>query len=169
MTTRQLYDTMRRVLFGYSDPTTTIQERITVSVFFNQVFVQGYEESRTFMAIAVHEILGVKKFIYISAFHAERYPHLTYFHVHQQFAERLMRSGLAYTIIKPPALFSAFIDLFELAEKGRLINMGKGDKLTNPVYEGDVAAVCINAITQDVSTKLIANMVITVAFIILIL
>ena len=63
MTTRQLYDTMSRVLFGYSDPT-TIQERITVSVFFNQVFVQGYEESRTFMAITVHEILGVKKFIY---------------------------------------------------------------------------------------------------------
>ena len=95
---------------------------------------------------------GVKKFIYISAFHAERYPHLTYFHVHQQFAERLMRSGLNYTIVKPPALFSAFIDLFELAEKGRLINIGKGDKLTNPVYEGDVAAICINAITQDVST-----------------
>ena len=68
MTTRQLYDTMRRVLFGYSDPTTTIQERITVSVFFNQVFVQGYEESRTFMAITVHEILGVKKFIYYLLF-----------------------------------------------------------------------------------------------------
>ncbi len=95
---------------------------------------------------------AVKKFIYVSAYHAERYPQLTYFHVHQQFAERLMRSGLNYTIIKPPALFSAFIDLFELAEKGRLVNMGKGDKLTNPVYEGDVAEACINAIKQDVST-----------------
>lgn len=63
-----------------------------------------------------------------------------------------MRSDLNYTIIKPPALFSAFIDLFELAEKERLVNMGKGDKFTNPVYEGDVAEVCINAIKQDVST-----------------
>lgn len=95
---------------------------------------------------------AAKKFIYVSAYHTERYPQLTYFHAHQQFAERLMRSGLDYTIIKPPALFSAFIDLFDMAKKGRLVNMGEGNKLTNPVYEGDVAEICIKAIKQDVST-----------------
>lgn len=69
-----------------------------------------------------------------------------------------MRSDLNYTIIKPPALFSAFIDLFELAEKERLVNMGKGDKFTNPVYEGDAAEACINSIRQDVSQLNLADL-----------
>jgi len=91
---------------------------------------------------------GVKKFIYISALHAENYPHLEYFHTHHQFSERLIQSGIDYSIIKPPALFSAFIDLIDLAKKGRLVTMGKGDKLTNPIYEGDLAKFCIEAIHQ---------------------
>ena len=92
---------------------------------------------------------GVKKFVYVSALHAENYPHLEYFHTHHQFSERLIQSGIDYSIIKPPALFSAFIDLIDLAKKGRLVTMGKGDKLTNPIYEGDLARVCVEAIHQN--------------------
>lgn len=91
---------------------------------------------------------GVNKFVYISAFHAERYPHLEYFAVHHRFSEKLKASGLDYAIIKPPALFSAFLDLMELAKKGMLVTMGRGDKLTNPIYEGDLAQICVQAIRQ---------------------
>lgn len=91
---------------------------------------------------------GVKKFLYVSAFHAERYPHLTYFRVHHQFSQRLKQSGLDYTIVKPPALFSAFLDLVQMAKQGRLITLGRGDKLTNPIYEGDLAKICVDAIEQ---------------------
>ncbi|NTS42006.1 SDR family oxidoreductase [Flavisolibacter sp. BT320] len=91
---------------------------------------------------------GVKKFIYISAFGAEHYPELDYFSVHHQFSEKLKASGLDYAIIKPPALFSAFIDLAQMAKKGMLVTMGKGDKQTNPIYEGDLAQICIDAIQQ---------------------
>ena len=91
---------------------------------------------------------GIKKFVYVSALHAENYPHLEYFNTHHQFSERLIQSGIDYSIIKPPALFSAFIDLIDLARKGRLVTIGKGDKLTNPIYEGDLAKVCVEAINQ---------------------
>ncbi|HEV7333691.1 MAG TPA: SDR family oxidoreductase [Flavisolibacter sp.] len=91
---------------------------------------------------------GVKKFIYISAFGAEQYPQLEYFSVHHQFAEKLKASGLDYAIIKPPALFSAFIDLADMAKKGMLVTMGQGDKRTNPIYEGDLAEICVGAIHQ---------------------
>lgn len=91
---------------------------------------------------------GVKKFIYVSAFSSEQYPHLEYFSVHHQFSEKLKASGLDYAIIKPPALFSAFLDLVDMAKKGMLVTMGAGDKLTNPIYEGDLAAICIQAIQQ---------------------
>ena len=95
---------------------------------------------------------GVKKFVYVSAFHAERHQHLEYFKVHHQFSQRLQDSGMDYSIIKPPAIFSAFLDIIEMAKKGRLVNIGKGDKKTNPIYEGDLAKVVVDAIHQTNAT-----------------
>jgi uncharacterized protein YbjT (DUF2867 family) len=91
---------------------------------------------------------GTKKFIYVSAFHAEKYLHLEYFKVHHDFAELLKRSGIDYSIIKPPAIFSAFIDLIEMAKKGQLMSIGNGDKRTNPIYEGDLAKIVVDSINQ---------------------
>jgi uncharacterized protein YbjT (DUF2867 family) len=95
---------------------------------------------------------GVEKFVYVSAFHAEKYVHLEYFKAHHDFAEHLKKSGLDYSIIKPPAIFSAFIDVIEMAKKGQLVNIGKGDKKTNPIYEGDLAKVVVDSIPQTNST-----------------
>ena len=95
---------------------------------------------------------SIKKFVYISAFHAEKYLHLEYFKTHHQFAELLKTSGLDYSIIKPPAIFSAFIDMMKMAKKGRLVNIGSGDKLTNPIYEGDLAKVVVSSIDQHNTT-----------------
>jgi uncharacterized protein YbjT (DUF2867 family) len=91
---------------------------------------------------------GVQKFVYLSVFHAEKYPHLEYFKSHFDFEEKLKTSGIDYTIIRPPAVFSSFIDLMHMAKRGSLITIGKGDKRTNPIYEGDLAKICVNAIDQ---------------------
>lgn len=90
----------------------------------------------------------VKKFVYVSALHAENYRHLAYFNTHHRFSQLLKDSGINYSIIRPPALFSAFLDLVSLAKKGRLVHMGKGDKRTNPIYEGDLAEICVASIHQ---------------------
>ena len=95
---------------------------------------------------------GVKKFVYVSAFHAEKYLHLTYFNVHHRFAEELKKSGIDYSIIKPPAIFSAFIDMMDLAKKGQLVTIGKGDKKTNPIFEGDLAKICVRSIAEKNKT-----------------
>ena len=95
---------------------------------------------------------GVKKFVYISAFHSEKYLHLEYFRVHHEFAERLKIAGINYSIIKPPAIFSGFLDLIEMAKKGQLINIGNGDKKTNPIYEVDLAKECVDAIKAENAT-----------------
>ena len=95
---------------------------------------------------------GVKKIVYVSAFHSEKYLHLEYFKVHHDFSELLKKSGIDYSIIKPPAIFSAFIDLIEMARKGQLVNIGKGDKKTNPIFEGDLAKVTVDSIKQSNST-----------------
>lgn len=92
---------------------------------------------------------GVQKFIYVSAFRAEKLQHLEYFKVHHAFSEKLIQSGLNFSIVKPPALFSAFLELIHLSRKGRLVNIGKGNRMTNPIYEGDLAVICVNQINQD--------------------
>ncbi|MBS1597705.1 MAG: SDR family oxidoreductase [Bacteroidetes bacterium] len=96
---------------------------------------------------------NVKKFVYVSAFHSEKYLHLEYFRVHHEFAELLKLSGINYSIIKPPAIFSGFLDLIEMAKKGRLFNIGKGDKKTNPVYELDLAGECVASINEENAIK----------------
>jgi uncharacterized protein YbjT (DUF2867 family) len=92
---------------------------------------------------------GVKKFVYVSAFHSEKYLHLEYFRVHHEFGERLKASGINYSIIKPSAIFSSFLDMISMAKKGLLFTIGKGDKQTNPVYEVDLANVCVSSIGED--------------------
>lgn len=96
---------------------------------------------------------GVKKFVYVSAFHAEKYLHLEYFRVHHEFAERLKISGINYSIIKPPAIFCGFLDMIDLAKRGQLFTIGKGDKKTNPVYEVDLANECVDSIKNENVTK----------------
>ena len=92
---------------------------------------------------------GVKKFVYVSVFGAEKYLHLKYFKAHFLFEQSLIASGINYTIVRPPAVFSSFIDLMDMAKKGRLVNMGRGDKRTNPIYEGDLANIVVDNISQS--------------------
>lgn len=94
----------------------------------------------------------IEKFVYVSAFQAEQYPHLEYFKTHADFSRALAQSGIPYTVIKPAAIMSAFADLVPMARKGRLMSMGTGEHRTNPIFEGDLAAICVDAIksTQTV-------------------
>lgn len=73
---------------------------------------------------------------------------MEYFRAHYRFEEKLKGSGIDYSIIRPPAIFSAFIDLLSMAQKGMLVTIGKGDKRTNPIYEGDLAKICVEALHQ---------------------
>lgn len=99
----------------------------------------------------------IEKFIYVSAFHAEKYLHLEYFKVHHDFSELLKKSGIDYSIVKPPAIFSAFIDMIEMAKKGQLVNIGQGDKKTNPIYEGDLAKITVDAINKQNSISAVGG------------
>lgn len=91
---------------------------------------------------------GVKKFVYVSAMGAENNQQLTYFKVHHDFSEKLKASGINYSIIKPPAIFCAFLDLITMAKQGKLMHVGAGDKKTNPIYEGDLAQICVDSLND---------------------
>jgi uncharacterized protein YbjT (DUF2867 family) len=89
---------------------------------------------------------GVRQFVYLSAFGAEKLRRLTYFRVHDDFSNALKISGLNYAIIQPPAIMSSFRDLEKMARSGWLITFGSGDSRTNPIHEKDLAKVCADTI-----------------------
>lgn len=91
---------------------------------------------------------GVRQFIYLSAFGSEHLRHLTYFRVHDDFSNALRISGLDYTIVQPPAIMSAFIDLAKMAKSGWLATIGSGEYRTNPISPYDLAKVCADSIGQ---------------------
>ncbi len=95
----------------------------------------------------------VKKFVYVSALHAERYPDLTYFKVHADFSKELqeakMDHEIDYAIVQPTGLFSVYQEVLEMAQKGQLGIIGTGEARTNPVSEEDVARVCVAALEGD--------------------
>lgn len=86
------------------------------------------------------------EFVYISAFHSERYPDLAYFSSHHSFEKTLIEADITHHIIKPPALFCAFNDMIPMARKGLLVQFGKGDHTTNPIHEADVARIAVESI-----------------------
>lgn len=91
---------------------------------------------------------GVKQFIYVSAYGGERFPKLAYFKAHTDFEKALQQSGLSYTILQPVALFSALEEMANMARRGRFGQLDIGDKLVNPVYDGDVAKTAVANIGQ---------------------
>lgn len=91
---------------------------------------------------------GVKKFVYVSAYKSEDYLHLNYFKVHHDFSEKLKASGIDFSIVKPAAIFCAFKDMIDMARKGKLMSIGSGESKTNPIFEGDLARICVNSIPE---------------------
>jgi uncharacterized protein YbjT (DUF2867 family) len=42
--------------------------------------------------------------------------------------------------------------MIDMARKGKLINIGSGASKTNPIFEGDLARICVNSIPQSNQT-----------------
>ncbi|GAB5518528.1 MAG: SDR family oxidoreductase [Rhodothermales bacterium] len=95
---------------------------------------------------------GVERFVYVSVYAAEGYDDTDYVRAHTDFADHLVDSGLAYTVVEPTGYFSAF-DLFvTLARGGVLPIIGDGTARTNPIAVEDLAEVCVDGLDGDSRT-----------------
>lgn len=92
------------------------------------------------------EKAGVQQFVYISAFGSGQFPHLAYFKANADFEKTLRHSRLTYSILKPVALFSMLDEMASMARRGHIGQLGSGDRLTNPIYDGDVARIAVDCI-----------------------
>lgn len=98
------------------------------------------------------EQAGVQQFVYISAFGAGQFPQLAYFDAHANFEKALRYSSLTHTILKPVALFSMLEEMAIMARKGHIGQLGQGDRLINPIYDGDLAGFAVSCIGSPSQT-----------------
>lgn len=96
----------------------------------------------------LHEAIksGVKRFIYVFIFNAEKIQGLKIIQAKQKFVEALKNSGMNYCLINPTGFFSDMSEFLDIARKGKVYLFGKGDCKINPIDGRDLAKVCVKAI-----------------------
>lgn len=94
----------------------------------------------------------VKKFIYVSAFKAEKLTNLKMCSAKERFVEELKSSGLDYCILRPNGFFSDMSEFLKMAKKGKAELFGDGNYRMNPIHGADLAEVCVNAIHAEEKT-----------------
>lgn len=92
---------------------------------------------------------GVRRFVYVSLYGAEKLRGLGYVDAHEEFVEALAASGVDYAVVRPTGFFYVFEEVFKMARRGRAVLVGSGDARTNPIHEADVARACVEALESD--------------------
>jgi uncharacterized protein YbjT (DUF2867 family) len=95
---------------------------------------------------------SVKKFIYVSAFNADKLTHLKMCYAKERFVEELKNCKLEYCIVRPNGFFSDMTEFLKMAKKGKAELFGDGNFKMNPIHGEDLAKVCVNAINSDEKT-----------------
>lgn len=92
---------------------------------------------------------GVKKFIYISVFNAEKMMNVDVVKAHELFVKDLRASGISYAVIRPTGFFSDMGMFLSMARSGHMFMLGDGENNVNPIHGADLAKVCVDAAESD--------------------
>lgn len=96
------------------------------------------------------ERAGVGKFIYISAFNAQKHPQVRLLEAKERFANRLLQSTkLTPCVIRPNGFFSDITEVYNMAKSGRVFTFGDGENLLNPIHGKDLARFCLEVIERN--------------------
>jgi uncharacterized protein YbjT (DUF2867 family) len=88
---------------------------------------------------------GVRKFVYVSVFGADKVPQNDFIRGHERVVEELRRSALDYSVLRPTGFFSAMEEILLVASRGLLPEFQGGTPRTNPIHEADLAHACVEA------------------------
>ena len=136
-------------------PQTLVNCCDTIDTVITSVGITRQKDGLTYMEVDCQANLnllneakksGVKRFIYIFIFNAEKMRHLKIIQAKQKFADELKHSGLNYCLINPTGFFSDMSEFLQMAQKGKVYLLGKGNCKMNPVDGMDLANICVDAV-----------------------
>lgn len=99
--------------------------------------------------LAAAKAAGVRRFVYVSVFHTPPMRSTPYIAAHEAVVDALHRSGLSVCVVRPTGFFSALGALVDLARKGPLPSLGTGLAKSNPIDDGELAELCVEAVLGD--------------------
>jgi len=92
---------------------------------------------------------GVRKFIYVSAFNAQKYPQVRLLNAKEHFVNQLLKcEEVAPCVIRPNGFFSDITEMYNMAEAGRVYVFGDGNTRLNPIHGEDLAKFCLESIDR---------------------
>ncbi|NRF64243.1 SDR family oxidoreductase [Vibrio coralliilyticus] len=93
---------------------------------------------------------GVEKFIYISAFNAQKYTNVRMLRAKERFSDRLLSSErLQPCVIRPNGFFSDLEEIYRMATKSSVYIFGSSAMKLNPIHGEDLAEFCIKSIQSN--------------------
>ncbi|WP_321368442.1 SDR family oxidoreductase [uncultured Draconibacterium sp.] len=92
---------------------------------------------------------GVRKFIYVSAFNADKLNDLKMCKAKEKFVNKLKESNMNFCVIRPNGFFSDITEFLKMAKKGKAELFGKGKFKMNPIHGEDLAEICVLAIESE--------------------
>ena len=128
-----------------------------IDVVFSSVGVTRQRDGLTFRDVdyqgnlnllRVAQRAGVKKLIYVSVLHGAELTHLDIVRAHEDFVAELEASGLDYTVVRPTGFFSDMEEWLEMARRGRVYLLGRGEHRVNPIHGADLAVRCADMVHE---------------------
>ncbi len=93
---------------------------------------------------------GVERFVFVGVLHgADWRGEIPVLELREHFVDKLRRSGLAWTVLRPTGAFNDMQLLFEQARAGRAFLFGSGEAHINPIHASDVADAVENCLVDD--------------------
>ena len=123
-----------------------------IDIVFSSLGITKQKDGLTYMDVdyqanrnVLNEALidNVQKFMYISVFNADKLCHLKIVKAKETFAQELKKAGIEYFIIRPNGFFSDMTEFFNMAKRGRIYLLGKGEFRCNPIHGADLAEACV--------------------------
>lgn len=154
-------DSAKVIVAEITKPETLLGTMKDIDILISTVGISKQKDGLTYMDVDYQANLnllneakkaGVKKFIYVSAFNADKLTHLKMCHAKELFVQELINSGMDYCIIRPNGFFSDMTEFLKMAKKGKAELFGDGNYKMNPIHGEDLAEVCVNAIDVDEKT-----------------
>ena len=83
------------------------------------------------------------RLVYVAAHHPPGMRGCAYVAAHERVAEAM--TDLDGVVVRATGFFAAFASFLPLARRGLLLDVGAGDRRTNPIAEGDLARIVVDA------------------------
>jgi len=123
-----------------------------IDIVFSSLGITKQKDGLTYMDVdyqanrnVLNEALtdDVTKFMYISVLNSNKLRHLEIVKAKEKFAQELKEADIEHIVIRPNGFFSDMTEFLNMAKRGRVYLIGKGEFRTNPIHGADLAEACV--------------------------